>query len=137
MIETTIINSSGHALNLKEGRAGVFQLLTRLSDGHRFVLKIDLNATYRDYIAYIRHGSDQPTTVFFSIDECIKYKVLTVVKEASVDDKKGVIKPGSKYGYNREERSMKVEASESVPWWRHPWKCLRDRILGEIFRTNV
>lgn len=53
-MKTHIINETNQTFQLKEGNAGAFRLLTELNargkDGFKFSIKVDPNATYREYM---------------------------------------------------------------------------------------
>jgi len=86
MKTTLLINECGHDLIIKEGFAGVYRTLTQLSNGKRYVLKIDTNATYREYTTEILiPGSGPRQYLIFSSDDCIEYASVTVVAKASID----------------------------------------------------
>ena len=82
-MKTHIINETNQTFQLKEGNAGAFRLLRDLNakgkDGYKFSIKVDPNATYREYmVATGKKGK----SIIITSDDFSEYKVIKIVEEA-------------------------------------------------------
>lgn len=78
MVKTEIINATEGVLCLKEGNAGVYRSIKNLEAKGKFVIEVDPNATYREYVV-VSTPSDEK--VFITSDDCIDNAKITVVAD--------------------------------------------------------
>lgn len=79
MLTTTVTNGTQNPLILKEGTAGMKRLLVTLGPHQCYTIKVDANATYREYWCAAKH--DDPNAVILSSDDCQEFmKVLIKLK---------------------------------------------------------
>jgi hypothetical protein len=73
MPKTKVVNDTGSSISLKEGTAGVYRTLCpNLLDGNAYTIKVDPNATYREYWCAVLLDDDK--RVVLSSDDCMEYE---------------------------------------------------------------
>ncbi|KAG0601374.1 hypothetical protein M758_11G105600 [Ceratodon purpureus] len=68
-----------NVVNIKEGNAGVFTTKASVKPGQTYALKLDPNATYREYVLIT--VANVPVGKTFSSDDALEYKEIEVKKK--------------------------------------------------------
>lgn len=77
MPRTKVVNQTGSSIILKEGTAGVYRMLcANLQTGKEYNIKVDTNATYREYWCAVT--SDDDKHVVLSSDDCMEYREVRI-----------------------------------------------------------
>jgi len=77
MVLTVITNSCGSEVTFTEGNAGVYRVLKVIPDKGSYTIKVDLNATYREYIFRLDDNDEQ---VIISSDDTIEYAAIEFLR---------------------------------------------------------
>lgn len=77
MVTTTIVNESGHPLELREGNCGVWSRVTIIRAGGTFSVRVNPNATYREYWFSVPSHTGEPKLIITS-DDMVEYESVRV-----------------------------------------------------------
>lgn len=78
-MKTEIVNSTGELFDLKEGNAGAFRFFKQLKAGEKVSIKVDPNATYREYMVATTPTPGKP--ILLTSDDFSEFKVITIQKD--------------------------------------------------------
>lgn len=86
MGKTRVKNQTGFPVTLKVYSSGVQTNLLRqpLGDGQEYTIRIDTNATYREYWCAANPG-DNPQDVILSSDDCAEFSEVTLLADRAAD----------------------------------------------------
>ncbi|XP_073387312.1 uncharacterized protein [Physcomitrium patens] len=82
-MKTVIINNTSKPFTLKAGNAGVFLDIFKLESKAQYPIDVDLNATYREYMAAT--GSKGETLLF--AEEVKDYGTITILDDETAPQK--------------------------------------------------
>lgn len=72
-----MVNQTKSSITLKEGTGGVYRTLcSELKPNNAFFIKVDTNATYREYWCAVT--SDDENHVVVSSDDCLEYEEVRI-----------------------------------------------------------
>jgi len=74
-MKTDIINKTNQSFELKEGNAGAYRFLKQLDPGTKYSIKVDPNATYREYMVATGKKGE---SIFLTSDDFSEYKVIDI-----------------------------------------------------------
>jgi len=75
VMKTDIINKTKQSFELKEGNAGAYRFLKHLDAGAKVSIKVDPNATYREYMVATGKKGE---TIFLTSDDVTEHKVIDI-----------------------------------------------------------
>jgi len=118
MKKTKVMNLTGSSIILKEGTGGSYRMLCAdLKDKDSFTIKVDTNATYREYWCAVT--SDDEKHVVLSSDDCVEYEEVRIkLKAADNTYTWDALKRGSRElvkDAGDKEASKQRQASPSTP----------------------
>jgi len=77
MKKTKVVNETRSSITLKEGTGGVYRTLcSELKPNNAFTIKVDTNATYREYWCAVT--SEDEKHVVLSSDDCLEYEEVRI-----------------------------------------------------------
>lgn len=78
-MKTNIVNKTKQSFELKEGNAGAYRFLKQLDPGAKVSIKVDPNATYREYVVATGKKGE---SIFLTSDDFSEYKVIDIEEAA-------------------------------------------------------
>ncbi|KAG0625617.1 hypothetical protein M758_2G068800 [Ceratodon purpureus] len=127
-MKTKFVNGTSSELTLKEANSGIHRLLFKLrkKDQFRssFEMKLDNNATYREYHLFVIPSSSA-STIVVSSDHLVDFKVITIIEvEPGVFSWKGEPRKQEMTKDKQEEAGHSEEQATSTKFstqWLSKW----------------
>lgn len=81
-MKTVIRNKSEHAVSVKEGAGGVYRQLSRIEHDKHYVINVNSDATYREYVIIVDEIGQSLT---LSSDDFQEYREIVIKKSGERD----------------------------------------------------
>ena len=78
-VKTKVINETGGEISLQEGNQNVYTVIAKLSNDKSYVISLDPNATYRDYV-FLKMPDRTQLEFSISSDDCMEYSEIKIMR---------------------------------------------------------